>query len=263
MLEAFRRQLQDLGLTLHLEISSSDREEVRQAVASALALGVTRIRLYARYAGALTEAIERIYSDLCHAAELANRHDIQFDYEQHEDLRASEIADVLRRVGDPRMNALFDYTNSLNAHEEPLEALRILAPYIRQVHIKGGKKVVDGRGWGQLGVAQGSPEDELPGNLMLFELLMLGRSEPQVTCFALEQVVGYSAPPFRLEGAGTNPFIAFRDPSSTLRAPAVPLERALLDERRLAVQQVNWNRTVVAAFRETCFAVLPEGAPAE
>jgi sugar phosphate isomerase/epimerase len=250
--EAFRAHYQSLGLRLHLEISATDKAEVDRAVGCALDLGVTNIRVYARYEGSLSTVIEKIYADMSYAAECANRHALNIDYEQHEDLKAAEIAGVLARIGDPRINALFDYTNSLNAHEEPLEALRILAPYIRQAHIKGGRKIVEGRGWGQLGVTQGGPDDTLPGNRMLYELLMLGETSPQVVCFALEQEVGYYAPPFRLEGEEPDPLIKFREPSETPLDPSKPLTRHLLDEQRWAVDQIAWNRGVVATLREIC-----------
>jgi sugar phosphate isomerase/epimerase len=245
----FHRRCEGLGLRLHLEISSSEKTEVDRAAACARDLGITNIRLYARHEGRLSKVLERVYTDLCHAAEVANRHDLHFDYEQHEDMKAAEIAGLLARVGEKRINALFDYTNALNAHEEPLDALFALAPFIRQAHIKGGRKTVEGRGWGQLGVAQGSEEDELPGNRMLYELLMLGEKAPQVICFALEQEVGYVAPPFRLEGEGPDPLIRFRPPSETPVDGRKPLAGLLQEERRWAAQQVNWNRSVVAELR--------------
>jgi hypothetical protein len=258
--ESLRRRLDDLGLALHLEISSTGKEDVERVRRCALELGVRNIRLYARHEGRLSAVVERIYADLCHVAEIANRDGLHFDYEQHEDLRAAEIAGVLARVGDPRINALFDYTNALNAHEEPLEALFTLAPFIRQVHVKGGRKIVEGPGWGQLGVVQGSSDDELPGNRMLYELLMLGESAPQVVCFALEQEVGYSAPPFRLAGEDADPQIRFRTPSETPLDTDRPLELLLLDEQRWAADQVVWNRTVIATLREICTAALAEKA---
>jgi hypothetical protein len=250
--ETFRRHLEALGVRLHLEISSSSGAEVDRVAAVALELGVTDIRLYARYEGRLSIVLERVYADLCYAAEVAGRHGLNFDYEQHEDLKAAEIAGLLARVGDGRVNALFDYTNSLNAHEEPLEALRILAPYIRQAHVKGGRKVIEADGWGQLGVVQGSADDVLPGARLLFELLMLGEGASQVVCFALEQEVGYYAPPFRHAVEEPDPFISFREPSETPLDPSIPLERLLLDERRWAVEQVAWNRSLVVSLRDIC-----------
>jgi hypothetical protein len=254
-LEAFAALMSELGLALHLEISSTLREEVDQVVALAQRLEVANIRFYARHAGPLDRVMETIYADLCYAAELANRHDLNFDYEQHEDLRAAEIATLLDRVADRRLNVLFDYTNSWNAYEEPLDALKILSPWVRQVHIKGGRKTIEGDGWGQIGVPQGSPEDELPSAMLAYELLLLGRT-PQVIAFAMENEVGYYAPPFRRANDAKNPEIAFRHPSETPLDNAKPLARQLREERRFAQQQVRVNRDLIAEFREAAMAIV-------
>jgi sugar phosphate isomerase/epimerase len=251
----FRRLLEDLGLQLHLEISSTDRQEVDTVIECARNLGVRNIRFYARHEGPLSRVIVKVFADLAYACERANKHDLHFDYEQHEDLRAAEIAGILARLGDPRMNALFDYSNSLNAFEEPLAALHILAPYVRQVHIKGARKIIEGDGWGQLGVPQGATDDELPGARMLHDLLLLGESSPQVICFALEQEVDYYAPAFRRRSDPPDPVIQYREPSDTPVDRTKSRERLLSDERRWAVQQIGWNRDLIALFREHARAV--------
>jgi sugar phosphate isomerase/epimerase len=257
--DGFRRLLEDLGLQLHLEISSTEGQEVDTVIACARALGVRNIRLYARHEGPLSSVIAKVFADLAYACDRANKYDLHFDYEQHEDLRAAEIAGILQRLDDPRMNVLYDYSNSLNAFEEPLAALHILAPYIRQVHIKGARKIIEGDGWGQLGVPQGAPDDELPGARMLYDLLMLGSSKAQVICFALEQEVDYYAPAFRRASDPPDPIIRYREPSDSPVDPTKPRERLLSDERRWAVQQIGWNRDLVALFREHARALAGAG----
>jgi hypothetical protein len=254
----FRRLLEDLGIALHLEISSTDKAEVNTVIDCARALGVRNLRLYARHEGPLSQVIEKVYADLAYACERANQLDLYFDYEQHEDLQAGEIAAILERIGDRRMNALFDYSNSLNAYEEPLAALHILAPFIRQVHIKGARKTIEANGWGQIGVPQGAPEDELPGARMLHDLLMLGGKSPQVICFALEQEVDYYAPAFRGPREASDPLIQYREPSDTPVDRSKSTARLLADERRWAMQQIAWNRGLVAQFRELAAQVAPE-----
>jgi sugar phosphate isomerase/epimerase len=256
--EGFRRLLEELGLKLHLEISATHRAEVDTVIACAKDLGVSNIRFYARHEGPLSQVIEKVYADVAYACDQANKHDLHFDYEQHEDLRAEEIAAILARIDDPRMNALFDYSNSLNAYEEPLAALHILAPYIRQVHIKGAKKLIEGDGWGQLGVPQGSADDDLPGARMLYDLLMLGDAVPQMIAFALEQEVDYYAPAFRRAGEPADPVIQYREPSDTPVDRSKSTARLLSDERRWAVQQIEWNRRLVADFRALAREMLPE-----
>lgn len=243
--DAFRGLLDELDLELHLEISSTDREEIDHVADLARNLGVRNIRFYARHEGRLSSVLERTYADIAHAMEVANARDLHFDYEQHEDLRADEIAALMHRIGDPRLNVLFDYTNSWNAYEEPLAALRILGPWVRQVHLKGGRKTVSEAGWGQVGVPQGVDEDELPSALLLYELLLLGEHQPQVIAFALENEVGYVAPPFRGPDEAADPTIAAREPSKTALSPNVPLARRLRDERRWAQRQVTINRLLV------------------
>lgn len=262
-LDRFRRLLADLGLKLHLEISSTERAEVDRVVALAEALAVTNIRLYARHEGPLDRVIATIRADLLHVARRARATDLCFDYEQHEDLRADEIAGLLIGIDNPRIGALFDYTNSWNAHEEPLAALRVLAPWIRQAHIKGGRKSVEGTGWGQLGVPQGSREDELPAAMLLYELLLLGDDEPQVIALALESEVGYYAPPFRHEDESANPTIAWRTPSQTNVGDRTTLGQRLIDERRWAEEQVDFNRALVAELRSLATEIVAEATQTE
>lgn len=256
--DGFRALLENLKLKLHLEISSTTPEEVDLVTGLAGQLGVTNIRFYARYQGPLGTVLKSVYADLAYAMERANAHDLHFDYEQHEDLRADEIAGLMHRIGDPRLNVLFDYTNSWNAYQEPLAALRILSPWIRQVHIKGGRKTEGAAGWGQVGVPQGAPDDELPSALLLHELLLLGDDQPQVIAFALENEVGYVAPPFRGPHEPANPIIAAREPSQTLLADDVPLAQRLRDEQRWAQQQVTFNRQLVAELRLLAAQVVEE-----
>jgi hypothetical protein len=133
----------------------------------------------------------------------------------------------------------------INAYEQPLHALRIMAPYTRQAHLKGAKTIKEGKGYGQVGVVQGSVEDEMPYARMLYELLMLGETKPQIICFVLEQEVNYYAPAYRYPDEGENPFIPHREPSETPYNEADD-NRILLNERRWASNQVYFIRRLLA-----------------
>ena len=93
---------------------------------------------------------------------------------------------------------------------------------------------------------------------MLHDLLMLGDGKPQVICFALEQEVDYYAPAFRLKDEPREPVIRYREPSETPQDKSKSTERLIADERRWAVQQLNWNRALIATFRELALQVAPE-----
>lgn len=248
-LRAFGARARELGLDLHVEISTTERGSVDQAIDIAQAIGSRNIRVYSRYEGRLSEVMARIEADLRDLAALADRHDLNFDFEQHEELKSFEIAELLRAVDHPRLNALFDFGNMINANEKPLPALRALAPHIRQVHLKGVRIVPQGNGTGHYGVLQGGPEDDMPGPRMLFDLLMLGEDTPQVVAFALEQENHYVAPAFRQSDEGEDPFIPYREMSDTGLPSGHTLESMMAGEHRWLENQLAYMRGLIRELR--------------
>lgn len=247
-LAQFKDHAQTLGLAVHLEISSTRNEDVDRVIQIARMLAVQNIRVYSRYEGRLSQVMAQTVEDLRYIANQADRYDLFFDFEQHEEFKSTEIEQMIREVDHPRVNALFDFTNMINAHESPMAALRIMAPYIRQVHLKGAKILKEDQGFGQVGVVQGSVEDEMPYARMLYELLMLGETEPQVLCFVLEQEVNYYSPAYRHSNEGDDPFIPYKDPSETPFDEA-DADRILLNERLWASNQVHFIRNLLVEMR--------------
>jgi sugar phosphate isomerase/epimerase len=221
---------------------------VDAAVRLALELATERIRVYSRYEGPLSEVLACSLDDLRYMAGLAEQHDLHFDFEQHETCKSRDIAYLMEQVDSPRINAFFDTTNMINACERPMAALRTLAPWIGQVHLKGARRLPEGTGFGQLGVPYGSPEDEMPWPRMLYEMLLLGEDEPQMTCFALGQEVGYYAPAYRFADENSDPFIRFKLPSQTPFDPSTATS-SLLNERRLATSQVCVTKCLLSQLR--------------
>lgn len=246
---AFSSKAEALGLDLHLEISSTRQEDVDQVVAIARTLGVRNIRVYSRYEGHLSRVLELIESDLRYLLEQAERHDLFFDFEQHEELKSFEIAQLLERLEHPRLHALFDFGNMINACEQPLEALQALAPHIRQVHLKGVRIVPEQNGFGHHGVLQGSAADDLPGPRMFYELLMLGEQAPQVVAFILEQENHYIAPSFRQADEAADPFIPYREMSETALPAGYTAQRMARDEPRWAINQIRYVRGLMDELR--------------
>ncbi len=226
----------------------NDLTDVNRVVQIARTMNVQNIHVYSRYEGSLSQVLAWTVADLGYMAELADLYNLFFDFEQHEEFKSTEIVQMLKKVNHPRICALFDFTNMINAYEQPLPALKSLAPNIRQVHLKGAKIIKGGKSYGQLGVVQGSPEDEMPYARMLFELLMLGDAKPKVICFALEQEVNYYAPTYRHADEGENPFITYKDPSET-SFDEVDADKILLNERRWSSNQVHFIKSLLAEMR--------------
>ena len=51
------------------------------------------------------------------------------------------ILQNLSGINSQRIELLFDFGNMINACEEPLAALQTMVPYIRQVHLKGIRRI--------------------------------------------------------------------------------------------------------------------------
>lgn len=237
------------SLAIHLEISSTRKDDVDRVVAVARILGVQNIRVYSRYEGRLSQLLQMIEADLRYLAAQADLHDLYFDFEQHEELKSQEIMALLTHVNHPRLNALLDFGNMVNAGERPLAALHTLAPRIRQVHLKGVQIVSEPHGWGHYGVLQGSAQDDLPSPRMLYELLMLGDTAPQVIAFCLEQENHYRAPAFRYTNEDADPFIPYRTMSQTDIPVGMKLEQVLELEERWAIDQITYVRGLLQEFK--------------
>jgi Sugar phosphate isomerases/epimerases len=254
----FGAEAKKLHLAVHLEISSTEKTDVNEVVRIARILDVEHIRVYSRYEGLLSAVLGRVDEDMLYLAELADKYSLQFYFEQHEELKSSEIAAALQKLDHPRIHALFDFGNMVNACERPMDALHELAPHIRQVHMKGIKIIQEGNGFGHRGVLQGTMEDDLPGPRMLFELLMLGGDRHQLIAFALEQENHYRAPAFRLTDEKLDPFIPYRDMSTTDLPDGLLLAEMLVQEPQWAVNQLTHVRMVLARLRELAACRLAE-----
>ncbi len=255
-LRAFEAHAQKRGLAVHLEISSTARPDVDRAIHVARLTGARHLRVYSRYEGLLSEVMARIRWDLRYLAEQADLHDLHIDFEQHEELKSAEIAALLTEISHPRLGALFDCGNMINAAEAPMDAFRSLARWIRQAHLKGVHVVPEGPGNGHRGVLQGSEEDDLPTPRLIFELLMLGEDAPQVIALALEQENHYVAPMFRHHEEPPDPFIPWREMSETALPAGMQMADFLAGEPLWALDQLRVVRGILGDLRSLAEAML-------
>ena len=246
----------DRSLKINLEISNTTKFDIDRAVKIAIDLQVKNIRLYSRKSGNISKVILSIINDLQYASEVAEKHDLHFVLEQHEALKSDELVHIIEVVDSLRVNILFDAGNMWNANEEPLTALATMSPFIRQAHLKDVRKVVVEKGCGHFGVPSG--DGDTPYMKVVFDLLMLGDTDAKVSAFGLQEVVGYSAPPYRFDDEGKDPVILVRDISKTLLNKRYSLEENLMKEKQYASDQVFFVRNLLTQMDAYAEAVLGE-----
>jgi len=242
-LEEVSRHAKKLGLEIDLDVSSSEEAEVDRAIEIAKIFGTRRIRIYVRHGGRLSEIIDKATKDLKSVAKKAEINNLEFFLEQHEVMQSHELVKVVQAINSPRVNMLFDFGNMINANEQPLDALKNMAPYAQKVHIKDVHRRRKGEGYEQTGAIHG--EGDIPIMEMMLELLLLGESKPQVQIYSLEHVMGYTSPPFRFDGEDKDPLIPDRAISKTLLNDSLDLKENLNLEIKNFRHQVKYIKNLL------------------
>ena len=144
----FRQSAARLGLRVHVETSSTARQDLEAAAAVARDVAAESVRCYCRYEGRVSEIIRKTIDDLRALRDIDPEGRFLFTLEQHEDLKSHELAGIVRAAGNPRLTLLFDFGNMINADERPADALATMAPLATEVHIKDVRIVEDRGGLG-------------------------------------------------------------------------------------------------------------------
>lgn len=239
----FGAEARALGLEVHIETSATDEATLRAAIEVAGDVGATSVRFYPRYAGPVSQIIARTIEDLNRLPALDPEGRFDFLLEQHEDLKSTELVQILRAVNNPRLSLLFDFANMINAFETPEAALEVMAPYVTDVHIKDAKILPDRGGYAHLACRSG--EGDIAFGPLLTRLLLLGDT-PQVRAFACEEENEMFAPAYRFPDDPPDPVIPARDASTTDPTDGEALDARLLREMAEATAQIGYVRAILA-----------------
>jgi sugar phosphate isomerase/epimerase len=89
---------------------------------------------------------EQSWQALLLARPIVEKHDVKLAVENHKDLRAGELVDVLKRLDSGHVGACVDTGNNIALLEDPLEVVETLAPYALSCHLKdmGVEEYTDG-----------------------------------------------------------------------------------------------------------------------
>ena len=125
---------------LHSGARPEEAASLRQHIGIARSLGARVMRVcggsrhtrptdWAAHRDALLELLRPL-------AEEAGRQGVVLAMENHIDLRADEMAELVQRVDSPWFGVCLDTANNLRLFEDPVRVARTLAPYARATHVK-------------------------------------------------------------------------------------------------------------------------------
>ncbi len=188
------------GLYLEIDTSGTEPGHLAKLMRACRALGADRLRTYTRHRGRPREVVAATIGDLRAAAPVAADLGIVILLENHEDFTGREIGEILAAVDHPSVGALYDFGNAMMVMEDPLEAAREMAPFVRSAHLKDHVVVVPPRGDGKddggdapaAPVVCGAPIGR--GRIDIAGILghLLATSPLEHVC--LQNVYGYTAP---------------------------------------------------------------------
>jgi sugar phosphate isomerase/epimerase len=124
--------------------------------------------------------LEEIASKAVAAAPVAQNAGVRLCVENHTEAFSAEVLWVVNRVNHPYVGACVDTNNSLMVGEDPLTAIRTLAPVAYTNHFSDHRIVFDQYGCRITGVATGT------GDVPMKEAYRIIRSNPQMKRLNLE-----------------------------------------------------------------------------
>lgn len=83
-----------------------------------------------------SENRDRTVTALRRIAEHAGEAGLELAIENHADLTAQELRDIIEAVGAANLGVCFDIANALRVGDDPIEAAQILAPFVQVMHVK-------------------------------------------------------------------------------------------------------------------------------
>ncbi len=144
-LRAVGAAARERGMYLESDTSGTEPAHLARMIRACRQLGADRLRTYTTHNGRPRDQVEATIQDLRDAAPVAADLGVSILLENHEDFTGREIRQILEAVDHPSVGALFDFGNSMMVLEDPIEAAKEMAPFVRSVHLKDHVVVVPPR----------------------------------------------------------------------------------------------------------------------
>jgi len=176
------------GMFVETDTSGTDPDHLAVMARAARQIGADRLRTYTRHKGAPGEVAAATVADLQAAAPRIADEGIVLLLENHEDFTGAEVARIVETVGHPAVAALYDFGNSMNVVEEPMEAARAMLGHVLSVHLKDHVVVTHEGAPLVVGVPNGA------GHVDIAAILALLIDEGGLERVCVESCYGYTAP---------------------------------------------------------------------
>ncbi len=184
----FRRvgkRARDLGIALEVASGGTDPSKLRLVLELARQLGAQVVRTTVNEQGR-EDVIKRAAVSLGEVAPEYEETGIALAIENHEDLTAAQVVDLIERIDSPAVGAVYDSGNSMPFYQDPVAEARLLLPYIKTTHIKDHILVRHGDAVWSVGTPFGM------GRIPLAEIVDVLREAPYLSRIMVQVCYGYA-----------------------------------------------------------------------
>ena len=175
----------DLGIALEVASGGTDPSKMRLVLELARQLGAEVVRTTVNQPGS-EQVVAKAATDLGQVAPEYEELGIDLAIENHEDLTAAQVVDLIERIDSPAVGAVYDSGNSIPFYQDPVEEARILAPHVRTTHIKDHALFESESGTWSVGTPFGD------GRIPLQQIVEVLRAAPHLTRLMVQVTYGYA-----------------------------------------------------------------------
>ncbi|MED3790335.1 sugar phosphate isomerase/epimerase [Peribacillus frigoritolerans] len=195
-LERVRKEIQKYGFFAEIDTNGSDPEHLKKVIEAAHRIGADVIRTYTCLGEYDPERLKKAPGDIKKIVPLLERYRIKLAVENHEEELTDEVIQIINEVNSPWVSAHCDVGNGMMAWEDPVEAVRKLAPYAFTTHFKDHIIIHDGEDYRVCGVPVGT------GNIDTEECFKILVEKSTLTRINVEMCFPYAVNFKRELGAG-------------------------------------------------------------
>ncbi|MBD8137574.1 sugar phosphate isomerase/epimerase [Bacillus sp. CFBP 13597] len=195
-LERVRKEIQKYGFFAEIDTNGSDPEHLKKVIEAAHRIGADVIRTYTCLEEYDPERLKKAPGDIKQIVPLLEKYRIKLAVENHEEELTDEVIQIINEVNNPWVSAHCDVGNGMMAWEDPVEAVRKLAPYAFTTHFKDHIIIHDGEDYRVCGVPVGT------GNIDTEECFKILVEKSTLTRINVEMCFPYAINFKRELGAG-------------------------------------------------------------
>ncbi|MDG4849305.1 sugar phosphate isomerase/epimerase family protein [Peribacillus frigoritolerans] len=195
-LERVRKEIQKYGFFAEIDTNGSDPEHLKKVIEAAHRIGADVIRTYTCLGEYDPERLKKAPGDIKKILPILEKYRIKLAVENHEEELTDEVIQIINEVNSPWVSAHCDVGNGMMAWEDPVEAVRKLAPYAFTTHFKDHIIIHDGEDYRVCGVPVGT------GNIDTEECFKILVEKSTLTRINVEMCFPYAVNFKRELGAG-------------------------------------------------------------